>query len=113
MLCSTGLRSYDADPAQPLVNSVNRSMRGGGRGWGDASAGRRREEKKRAEEVEQVKLTRFQCIHNIVNNARWAVSHGCCLHSFLSYSVVLQLSPSAFRVSQPVRQYMCRSAGKN
>lgn len=47
MLCSTGLRSYDADPAQPLVNSVNRSMRRGvGGDGGDASAGRRREEKK-------------------------------------------------------------------
>lgn len=58
MLCSTGLRSYDADPAQPLVNSVNRSMRGGWEGTEVMlvlGGGERR--KKRAEEVEQVKLT--------------------------------------------------------
>lgn len=27
-LCSTGVKSYDTDPAQPLVNSVNHSTRG-------------------------------------------------------------------------------------
>lgn len=82
-LCSSGLRSYDADTARPLVNSVYWV----GEERGDGSTGRGRKGEKRAEGVEQVKLTYFQCILNIVNNAGWAVSHGCCLHSFLSASV--------------------------
>lgn len=47
---------------------------------------------KRAEGAEQVKLTQFQCILSNVNNARWAVSHGCCSHSFLTDSVTQQYS---------------------
>lgn len=69
---------------------------------------------KRAEEVEQVKLTQFQCILYIVNNASWAVYHGCCLHSFLTGSVTQHSSSLCLPLCVPacmsgyVQAYECR-----
>lgn len=80
-------------PCATFENSQKGWRRGRKRGGG-VCAGRRNEREKRAGELEWVKLARLEWIHNIVNNTRATVSHGCCSFIFkrLCYAVVLRPS---------------------